>query len=260
MELEEPQFSTQLFGGYQKKAVEKFIKELLHKIQSLALKNEELQKHHTLLTQQIAHYQHIEKTLLQHIEELKKEKELIRIEKEKALQEYEKVARVKIIEAEAEAKRILDKAKKNAEDILSEAHKNSQEKIERMRHDLKILEYNYNVVECHGEKFISSVLSVIEETLLNIQELAALKKIAMTEDKINKTNRLLNETALRKSKQFPEKTKEETAQKEVNSPLDQTKSVAFANLPDDLDEENPSTATKNTPSFNNNTSFFDQFS
>ncbi|MDW8288198.1 MAG: DivIVA domain-containing protein [Flammeovirgaceae bacterium] len=237
MESEELEFPTQLFGGYAKKAVRKWLREVFYKIQSLSLKNEELQRQNALLAQQIARYQELEHTLLQHIEELKKEKELIRLEKEKALEEHAKIARIKIIEAEAEAKRILDKAKKNAEDILSEAHKNSQEKIERMRHDLKTLEYNYNVVESHAEKFIDSVLELIEKVLKEIQNLAVIKKIAMTRDKINKTNRLLNETSLRKAKQFTEKNANDEKTKESLLLDSERKSVTFAHLPEELLEE-----------------------
>jgi cell division initiation protein len=257
-EIRKQNFKTQLFGGFDKEEVKKYLMQLTRDYQKIILKNEELQRGQTIAFQEMERFKKLEGTLLYHIEELKKEKEILKKEKEEATQQYEKAARIKLIEAEAEAKRIIDKAKKNAEDILSEAHKNSQEKIERMRHDLKTLEYNYNVVESHSEKLIGEMLGLIEDSLDKIQKLSITKKIAMTEDKILKTNKLLTEATLRKSKQFTDKSKEN---KEENSTLKSSsisplKTIAYAQSEEVKKDDNEQDEKQNGNSLS---SFFDQF-
>ncbi|GAB4331619.1 MAG: hypothetical protein OHK0038_06580 [Flammeovirgaceae bacterium] len=252
-------FKTQMFGGFDKEEVKKYLMQLTRDYQKIMLKNEELQRSQNIAVQEMERFKKLEGMLLYHIEELKKEKELLKKEKEEVIQQYEKAARIKLIEAEAEAKRIIDKAKKNAEDILSEAHKNSQEKIERMRHDLKTLEYNYNVVESHSEKLISEMLGLIEDSLNKIQKLSITKKIAMTEDKILKTNKLLNEATLKKSKQFPDKAKdakEDNSSSKI-SPISPLKTITYAQPEETKNNENEQDEKQNG---NNLSSFFDQFS
>ena len=88
-------------------------------------------------------------------------------------------AKLSIARGQIKANTMLKQAEQRSRDILKNADEKYQQKLIRMRSEMKVLEDNYKVIDQQTSHLIKEMTSILKETMMHLSKLSSLKKISV---------------------------------------------------------------------------------
>ncbi len=187
-EIRQKRFGISFFAGFSKSAVRLYLQQLSESWFSMMADNQALKRKLEEAQAEIKELRSLEHTLLKTLHETQEANKRL---KEQSQEE----ARLRIANGQVKANALLKCAEQRSRDILHDAAGKYQEQLNQMRKEMKILEHNYQVIDGETDRLLSEMGALIGSTMDQLGKLTMMKKVALVQDKINKTNELIEQNS-----------------------------------------------------------------
>ena len=170
--LKKAQFSSTVVGGYKKKAVNEYLEKLSTEWERVTQENTQLKERLEKAEVEISKLRNIESSLLTSLHDQQTANKRI-------IDQSKEEAKLRIARGEIKANAMLKQAEQRSRDILKNADEKYQQKLIRMRSEMKVLEDNYKVIDQQTSHLIKEMTSILKETMMHLSKLSSLKKISV---------------------------------------------------------------------------------
>jgi len=170
--LKKAQFHSTAIGGYKKKEVNAYLEKLSAEWEKISEENTYLKERLEKAETEIGQLRNIENSLLSSLQDqYEANKRIVDQSKEEA--------KLSIARGQIKANTMLKQAEQRSRDILKNADEKYQQKLIRMRSEMKVLEDNYKVIDQQTSHLIKEMTSILKETMMHLSKLSSLKKISV---------------------------------------------------------------------------------
>lgn len=170
--LRKAQFSSTAIGGYKKKAVNEYLEKLSVEWERVNQENANLRDRLEKAEIEISKLRNIETSLLTSLQDQQAANQRI-------IDQSKEEAKLRIARGQIKANAMVKQAEQRSRDIMKNADEKYQQKLIRMRSEMKVLEDNYKVIDQQTSHLIKEMTSILKETMMHLSKLSSLKKISV---------------------------------------------------------------------------------
>jgi cell division initiation protein len=184
LDIRKKSFDKVTFGGYDKEDVNAFLQALSVAWENLSAKNEELERRLTDSESELNRIRQIEAALLSTLKQVEDSNHIIR-------EQARKEAYLIIQESENKATQIVEEAKSKARIVTKEANQLAYNAVEKMREELRKLDYSYRLLEKQKERLTVQMSDFLKDTLTKINQIDTYKRTVYYDEEIKKANQFM---------------------------------------------------------------------
>lgn len=170
--LKKAQLSTTIIGGYKKKEVHAYLEKISIEWDNLVAENTSLKERLEKAENEISQLRNIETSLLSSLHKQQEANSHI-------IEQSKEEAKLRIARGQIKANSMVKQAEHRSREILRNADEKYQQKLTRMRSEMKILQENYTLIDQQTSHLIKEMTAILKETMLHLSKLSSLKKISV---------------------------------------------------------------------------------